>query len=799
MKSEITYCIMSQKIKILILIVSFLSFSFLSYSQNGTANEIKMAKEMAKKQGYSEKEIEKMFTTSKKGEEIKQNDAELELMRSVTKDGVVAMRMDTTLFKKMAHLDSLKKVEANKIKIYGHEMFESTYLNFIPSLNIPTPSNYVLAPGDEVVLDIWGASYLHLTETISPEGSINIPEIGPVYLIGYTIQKAQNHLKSYLSKYYSGLEKSENTYIRLALGKIRTITINVVGDVKKPGTYTLPSLSTILSGLYLAGGPTDVGTLRNIKLYRGNKLVTTFDLYSFFFEGNVNSSVRLEDNDVLIVGEYVNLVKIVGAIKRPMVYEINKNETVEDLLKYSGGFKGEANSTIIHINRVVGTQMESHDVPSENFSSFVINDGDSVTVMSNRLEYKNEVHLSGAVVNAGSYSISDSIGTLSKLLKVAGGIREDAYLDRGYIQRLAENKDTLGINFVVRDILDGTNDVLLSSGDSIKIFPSQELVDYQYIITTGELNKPDTLSFMKGMTIGDAILLSKGFKTGASRSNIDVARRIVRDINQTTLDTISIVYNLDFINNKNDINFELSPFDIILVRNMPQFKEQQTITISGEVLFPGEYVVEKNIVRLSDIVNKAGGINSDAYSKGAVLIRKFSDEEYSRLKLAIKISKKQAGTDSTLIEDIDRNEGYRVGIDFDEALSKPGSYSDVILKTGDKILIPKMNNTVKISGAVLFKNVVSYNPSLSPKDYVNLAGGYMKHAMKRHTYIVYMNGKVSKKGTSNFIVEPGCEIVVPMKDIDGKNRVSAAEVASIASSTASVATMVVSIVSLLKK
>lgn len=787
------------KLRTLAITIGALLLSFSISAQ--TAAEIEMAKKMARAQGYSESEINAMINKQKGGNN--QTTTTVSKVDRTPKD-MVSTQLPSQNLEQMqtgdpkSDLPTLEEVMA-KSQIYGHAIFQSPNLNFLPSYNIPTPANYKLAAGDEVVIDIWGAVYQNMTQEISPEGSITIPDLGPVYLAGQSIEQAEKSLKVQLGRIYSGITADEpTTFMRLSLGRIRSFSINVVGDVKKPGTYTLPSLATITSALYVAGGPTEIGSVRNIKIYRNNKLLKTFDLYKFMLDGDFQSNVRLEDNDLIKVGAYTNLVKVAGEVKRPMIYEMTNGETVSKLLEYSGGFTGNANVQRIHITRKSGERAESFDVIGRDFASFQLLDGDSLTVMTNIQDNKNRVYIKGSVWHQGSYAISDTLNTLQQLIAAAGGVKDDVYKERGYIQRFNERRDTIALHFSVENVLNGSEEVMLMPDDSIRIFAHRELEKRTLVYTFGEVNRPDTFVFRPGMTLGDVILLSGGFTVGAAKSNIDVARRNVNDGDKVAGETISTVYNFNLLENPQDVDFELAPYDIVFVRVAPNYKKQQTITVAGEVNFPGKYVVEKNVVRISDVIKKAGGANRDAYIKGATIERKLTDAEYKRAVTARKMAISQVGVDSTMIEQIDRNDRYNVGIDLQAAIDNPGSYADVVLQEGDIINIPKMNNTVKISGGVLYTNVVTFNPSMKPKDYINMAGGYTKGAIKKNTYIVYMNGNVSRKGTSKYKVEPGCEIVVPVKSKEQMQRVSAAEIMSIASSTASVAAMVVSMINALK-
>lgn len=799
------------KLKTLAITIGAMLLAFNLSAQS--AAELQMAKKMAKAQGYSDAEINALInqqmglTGGKDGvktvdptKKITRTPAETMTEEQFTKyqDSVwVDAPKEMTLVEKLAKLEEYEKKEESD-KVYGHDIFESPYLNFMPSYNIPTPANYKLAAGDEVVIDLWGAVYQSLTQEISPEGSIIVPELGPVYLIGQTIEQAEKTLKVALGKIFSGINSEEpTTFFRISLGQIRSFAINVVGDVKKPGTYTLPSLSTVSSALYLAGGPSKTGSVRDIRIYRNNKLVEKFDLYKFMLDGNFKTNLRLEDNDLIKVSPYVNLVKVAGNVKRPMTYEMVDGETVSKLIEYAGGFAGDANQERIHITRQKGVRSESFDVTRKDFASFQLMDGDSITVSTNIVENRNRVVIEGAVWHQGSYAISDTLNTLQQLIAAAGGVKDDVYKERGYIQRFNERRDTIALHFNVDNVLNGTEEVMLMPDDSIRIFAHREFEKRSFVYTFGEVNKPDTFVFRPGMTLGDIILLSDGFTLGAAKSNIDVARRNSENT-KVAGDTIATVFNFNLEENPQVLNFELAPYDIVFVRVLPNYKQQQTITVEGQVNFPGKYVVEKSVVRISDVIKKAGGVNKDAYVRGATVERKLTDAEYDRAVAAREMALRQIDADPELIPEINREERYKVGIDLQAALDHPGSFADVVLQEDDIVSIPKMNNTVKISGGVLYTNVVTYDPSLKPKDYIDMAGGYTKGSIKKNTYIVYMNGKVSKKGTSKYKVEPGCEIIVPVKDMSQQRGVSAAEIMSIASSTASVAAMVVSMINSLK-
>lgn len=780
------------------------------YAQSSA--DLELAKAMAKSYGYSEEEINQMLQKEKQGMTAGQiNNANvIDRNASSVKPGGMLQNQNYPMYgggytgmmsDSSSALDSamlIRNFIAQIDTIYGHRLFKSPDLNFVPNYNIPTPASYKLAPGDEVILDVWGATFFNNTYTVSPEGSITIENLGPVYLIGYTVEQAERVLKERMASIYSGISGSEpNTFLRLTLGKIRSLTVNVVGDAVRPGTFTLPSLSTVFTALYMAGGPTDIGSLRDVRIYRGGKLYKDLDFYKFLIDGVYSDNIRLEDDDVIMVAPYGALVKIEGSVKRPMYYEMKPGESVKDLIRYAAGYSRNADESTVHVVRTKGSRAQSFDVPSDDFASFNLMDGDVVTVPGNISRNLNSVSLAGAVWHPGKYAVSDKVSTLSELLEYAGGVMDEAYMDRGIIIRFDEQRDTTSLFFNLEDVLSGRQDIPLVSEDSVHIYANYDLKTGYTVTTQGELNNPSVLPYRRGMTVGDVILLSGGFAMGASTSNVDVARRNIYDSGDDKSDTVSIVYTLN-LNELSDRNFELEPYDIVSVRLTPSYRPQTSINITGEVNFPGYYVVEKSTVRLSDIIERAGGYTRDAYLDGAVLSRQLTEEEYQRALAARMLAAAEAGVDTSMIEMPRRNERYTIAIDVTKALNNPGSYYDVVLSGNDSISVPKFNSTVRISGAVLFPTVVTYDPSISTARYIKMAGGYAKGAIRGQKYIVFMNGSAATRGSRNFRPKPGCEIIVPEKDLESRQRISAAEIVSIASSTTSIATMVVSMVNLLR-
>lgn len=829
------YIIVKEMIrKSFLLLLAVVSFAGLAMAQN--SSDIELAKQLAKQQGYSDAQIESMVRQQGNNTTAVQNTKAVDRNASAQKQMAQQPQMSYGIAGQPASLGIIQNggpevaqaavdpltgmpLQASLLSgadlIYGHNIFKNKSLNFVPSYNVPTPENYKLSAGDEVVIDIWGDVITNITATITPDGSVNIPNLGPVYLAGQTVAKAEKSLKAYLSKIYSGISGDEpSTFVKLALGATKTVTVNVVGDVEKPGSYTLPALSTIASAMYLAEGPNDIGTIRQINLYRNNKLVSTFDIYEFMVNGIYNSSVKLEDNDVISVAPYSGLVTVIGGVKRPMKYEIIPGETLDKVLAYAGGFSDAAFTGSVHIDRIVaganaqGAVGESFDVAAEQFATFSLMDGDVVTVNVNSNLFRNRVKIAGAVWRPGTYSIDNNISGVKQLIQAAGGLRDDAHTDKGFVVRLGKDRSKEQVSFSVTDVILGKQNIALCPDDSVQIFIKDSLQPLKTVKIFGEVKNPTgkvklggqegIYEYREGMTIGDLILMAGGITDAATLSKVEVARRLSRNdsVEEFLLsDTVATVASYNLLKNPADADVKLEPFDIVFVRKSPSFKEQQSVTIEGEVNYPGTYVVEKSTVRLSDIVGRAHGFSNDAYVKGAKLTRTLTVEEFDRLKVAMEIARKQTN-DTTTVDPLEIGESFTIAIDLQKAVDNPGSVADVVLREGDVIYVPKYNSTVKISGAVLYPNTVAFDSKKSWKYYLANAGGVSEDGMKRKVYMVHMNGSVATKGQSGFKVQPGTEIVVPGKTKDSRNNLSA--ILSVATSTASLAAMVTTIINQMK-
>lgn len=682
-------------------------------------------------------------------------------------------------------------------KIFGHDIFSNKNLSFEPNLNIATPQNYRLGPGDEVIVDVWGASQNTIQETISPDGAIQVDGVGPVYLSGMTVKEANDYLRSELGKIYS----DPDTQLKLTVGQIRGIQVNVMGEVENPGTYTLSSFATVFHALYQAGGMNEIGTLRSVKVYRNNQLLATLDIYDYILNGKMADDVRLMDDDVIVVGTYECLVNVAGKVKRPMFYEMKRNESVGTLLDYAGGFTGDAYTKNIRLIRKSGREYQIYNVDELDFNSFQLMDGDSLNIDSVLPRFSNMVELKGAVYRPGMYQIGGRITTVRQLIEAAEGTMGDAFLNRAVLHRKREDFSLEVISINIKGVMDGTvADIALQNEDVLMIPSIHDIREERVLAIHGEVLFPGTYVYAANTTLEDLILQAGGLKEAASTVRVDVARRIkdataTKDRNETA-ETYNFSLRDGFVVD-GEAGFILEPYDEVYVRRSPGYQEQQNLKVEGEVLFPGTYVLAKKNYRLSELIEAVGGLTNEAYVKGARLERQMTMEEQVRMKAALRASK-LGGKDSIDIDKLDLSTTYSVGIELDKALEDPGSEQDVVLREGDRLVVPQYINTVKINGEVMYPNTVSYLKGKKLKHYIEQSGGYSSNAKKSQTYIVYMNGTIARaKGGGKDLIQPGCEIIVPTKP--DRKGLSLPEILSIGTSTASLATMIATIANLISK
>ena len=651
-------------------------------------------------------------------------------------------------------------------QIYGHKVFNSRALTFEPSENIATPQNYRLGPGDEVIIDIWGTSEDHLRQTISPEGSIMISQIGPVYLNGMTINDANKHIKNAFSKKYAGMEDAE-TDIQVTLGQVRTIQVDILGEVATPGTFRMSPFASVFHALYRAGGINDIGSLRNIQVLRNGKKVAGVDIYEYLFDGKTNGNIRLQEGDVIIVPPYDQLVSIDGNVKRPMYYEIKPDETIKSLLEYSGGFTGDAYEGMVRLARQSGTENELYNIERGEFASYRLQDGDIITVGTILDRYANRVELKGAVYRPGMFAIGKDINTVSDLVKKADGVTDDAYTDRVLLYREGPDLELQIMALDLKDILEGrAKDVTLKRNDVLVISSIHELEERGALSIGGQVARPGSYPFAANTTLEDLIFQAGGLLEGASTARVDISRRIVDPTSTQQTQQISEIYTVSIENGlalNSGKGFKLMPYDHVEVRKSPGYNAQESVSVRGEVLFDGSYVLQKRNERLTDIIKRAGGILDEAYIKGAYLTRRLSEDELASRREVLRLAMANSGPgmgDSIALSKINVSPTYNVGINLEKAIQNPGSHYDVVLQPGDALFIPEQQSTVKIAGDVMFPNTVVYEPGKKLSYYIDQAGGY--GARKNKAFIVYLNGTVAKakRGTP---IEPGCQIIVPSK------------------------------------
>ena len=687
----------------------------------------------------------------------------------------------------------LEQQQKEKNKIFGHDIFNNEALSFEPNMNIATPADYRLGPGDAVAIEIYGATQESIDATISPDGYVSIEGFGPVQLSGLTVDQANARLRAQLGARFG------DSKIRLSVGQTRTILVNVMGEVNAPGTYTLSAFSTVFNALYMAGGVNDIGTLRNIQVFRNNRLVTTVDVYDFIINGKATGNVKLTDNDVIIVGAYDCLVNANGRVKRPMYYEMKSGESLAALLKYTGGFASDAFKKSVRVTRRSGALYSVHTVNEFDFTTFHMADGDSLYVDSIVARYQNMVEVKGAVFHAGQYEIGGNITTIRSLLEAAGGLTEDAFTGRGVMHRMKSDRTLEVLSVDIAGIMEGrVADVPLRNEDVLWISSRKEAIEMPTLTIHGEVQYPGIYQYADNETIEDFIMQAGGPTDAASMVKVDVARRISNPYATESQDTLAQYFSFaikdGFVVDGTEA-FHLEPFDEVYVRKSPGYTPQQNITVEGEVLFEGTYTLTKKGERLSEIIKKAGGLSKTAYPKGARLIRQRTAEELARQEALQKAAKRSGEKDSIDVSKLDLGPTYPVGIQLDKALANPGGDADVVLREGDRIIVPEYSGTVKINGEVMYPNTTNYVEGESLKYYINQAGGFGEDAKKKQTYIIYMNGTVAKADRKHKPL-PGCEIVVPTKQ--RARRMSTAEILTIGSSTASIATMIATLVNLLK-
>lgn len=689
-------------------------------------------------------------------------------------------------------------------QIFGRDIFNTQNLTFEPGTNLPTPNNYRLGAGDEIIIDVWGTSQATIQETISPDGAIHIDKLGLVFLNGMTVSQATGYLRKELNKIYAGLsEENPTSHIKVSLGNSRTIQVNIMGEVLHPGTYALSAFSTVFHALYSAGGVSEIGSLRDIQVTRNGKVIAHVDVYDFIMHGNTQDDISLQEGDVIIVSPYQALVKIEGNVKRPMKYEMKEDETVATLLKYAGQFSSDAYTRSMKLVRQNGKEYQIFTIDDMDYSVFKLKDGDVLTAEAILNRFANKLEIKGAVYRPGIYQFSGELNTVKQLIEKADGIMADAFLSRAVLHRQREDLTLEIIQVDLKNILNGSKpDITLKRNDVLYIPSIHDLQEMGSIEVFGEIARPGKYVYADNMTLEDLIIQAGGLLESASTVKVDISRRIKNSKSTEYSSTIGEMFTFGLKDGfvvDGEAGFILKPFDQVYVRRSPGYQAQVNVTVEGEILYDGTYALTNKSERLSDLVKKAGGPTPYAYIKGAKLMRKANEEELKRMEDVLKMMQREMGVsniDSLILEQNDR---YSVGIDLEKALAEPGKDADIVLREGDQLIIPELTNTVKINGAVMMPNTVAYMHGKSAKYYIGQAGGYANGARKSKAFVIYMNGQVAElKGTGSRQIEPGCEIIVPIKDKTKADRWNIQSILGIVSSIGSLGLTAASIANILK-
>lgn len=698
--------------------------------------------------------------------------------------------------------DALPQEAAGTELVFGRNIFNTKKLSFEPNMNIATPPSYRLGPGDEVIIDIWGTSQNTIRQQISPEGTINISMLGPLYLSGMTVSEANAYMKKALNKIYSGVNSNEQTSgILLTLGQARTIRVNVMGEVVQPGTYALSSFSTVFHALYRAGGVSDIGSLRNIQLVRDGRIIVDADVYDFIMKGKIQNDIHLEEGDVLIVPPYKIVAKFEGKVKRPMKFEMRSGETLAMLIHYAGGFEADAYTRSLHVVRQNGEEYEVNTVREEDYSSYPMRNGDVVTAGAILNRFTNKLEIRGAVYRPGIYQLSGELNTVRELVTEAKGLRGDAFPNRALLQRQHDDLTTEIIRIDIMNMMKGgVPDVALRKDDILYIPGIHDLEDKGNVVLLGEVEKPDSYPYAENMTLEDLIIQAGGLREAASTMRVDVARRIKDPKSLVETDSVGRMFTFSLKDGfviDGEPGFVLQPYDQVYVRRSPGYQVQQNVTLEGEVLFGGNYAITGKEERASDLIAKAGGVTRNAYLRGAKLMRKANADEKKRMQDVVKLMTRQLGEQMVDSLNIHVEDFFTVGISLDKALATPGCEEDIILREGDVITIPRYINTVKVNGAVMMPNTIAYLQGKNIDYYLNQAGGYGDNARKRKAFIIYMNGQITRvKGDGKQQIEPGCEIVIPSKKY--KNSKGIEGILGYATTFGSLGLMIASLANLLK-
>lgn len=650
-------------------------------------------------------------------------------------------------------------------KVFGFSLFNSDNLTFEPSVNIPTPKNYVMGIGDELVINVWGASQNVYNLTVDQNGNIQIPDVGPVNVKGMNFEDARSLIKRRLMSIYSGMAGSyPNTWAEVSLNNLRSIRVSVAGEALVPGTYTLPATASVFNALYLSGGPGENGSFRNVQLIRDNQVIATIDVYEFLINGNTKSNVTLREQDILFIPTYTTRVETRGNFKRNNFFELVENETVKDLLKYAGGFGDSAWTAQVSVERYTETQRRVSDVSSDLFDSFLLRNGDVVTAGNVIDRYENRVSIEGAVFRPGTFELTEGM-TLSGLIQKAGGLKEDVFSNRGLIVRLQDDLAPMNLSFNVDDVMRGNGDIPLRREDVVVIQGKEDLRQERFVRILGQVQEPGSFEYRDNMTLRDLIFMARGFTEAASESYLEISRRNSYAEAAELTPKMVTLHRFDISRDlKLDVgeqNFVLQPFDYVYVRRAPSYFEQQTVMINGEVMYPGDYSIVSKNEKITDVLQRAGGLTNNAYVKGAYMRRVPRDAEQMASTLAL------LAEDSLLESSQARLQVEKMELRLEEILKNPNSIYNYELKAGDEIVIPEVTEEIRVAGEILNPIALAYEPGKSAKYYINKAGGFSQKAKKSKVYVIHSNGTATV--TRNFIfhnypeVQRGSQVVVPMK------------------------------------
>lgn len=735
---------------------------------NLSNDQIRSFWEKAQSQGYTLSDLENLAKL-KGVPQIQISKLNQRILMLPSKQKVVSK---TTVVEKQEGIDTFgitdnKNIDIKKSKVFGFDFFQNPKISFAPNVNMPTPENYIVGTGDELIIDVWGAAENSFSQKIDNQGNINLNMIGKIRVGGLNFNEVKTKINSALRQIYSGISASEGSYNKVytsvSIGNVRTVKVNIIGEVQVPGTYSLNALSTLLNALYACGGPTETGSFRDIQLIRNGNKIATFDVYNFLLKGSQEGNLNLNDQDIIIVPPYKNQVEVKGNVKREGFYEIKDNENLATLIDFFGGFKANAYKDNLVIERIVGAKREVKEVSYSQANTFIMKSGDKLTVQKLSDIYHNKISIGGAVYQPGNYAYTEGMSALD-LINRAAGVLDQAHLERGLLFRTTNRVDKQTLNFSVKDLLDKKINLPLQANDSLFIFSNDNIKNKQFVRIEGAVKNPRSIPFMEGLKAEDLIIMAGGFIEGADASTIHLSRQV----NDENFKTISEVQHISLSPNLkvSSGSVTLQPNDIITVRYQKGYSAQQLIKIEGEISFPGHYSILTKDERISDFIERAGGVTPYAYLKGATLIRKMKDlSDKEQIK---QLQELNNATNEIKIEKIGNDNEYRVGINLEKIMKNKNSYQNLILKNEDILIIPSEKQTVEVKGLVLAPSLIQYEKGKTLKSYVNNAGGFANNARKRAAYVMYANGSV--EGTRNFLffksypkIEPGSIIIIPEK------------------------------------